>query len=304
MPGGARILLVDDDRAMLAGLEEMVVACGHEAIPAQTWSEALRLYRQAKPDLVLLDVMMPDIDGFKMARILKKEDAAGFVPVILLTGLDDLESKRRGMASGADDFLTKPVSPVELEIRLQSMLRIKELADQLRAANDKLAELAATDPLTGLRNRRAVYEHLEREYARAKRYRHPLAVFMLDLDHFKSVNDTHGHHIGDAVLKLVADTLKRSVRETDLVGRYGGEEFIILAPETSSKDAWIVGERVRATIAAASAAADGLPDVTTSIGGVTTESEAVRAFEDLVHVADAALYEAKDAGRNRVVVAR
>jgi len=296
MPSRARILLVDDDRAMLAALEQMVRECGHEPVTARTWTEALRAYRQATPDLVLLDVMMPNIDGFKLARIFKKENTERFVPVILLTGLGDVDSKRRGMASGADDFLTKPVTQVELEIRLQSMLRIKELTDQISEANNKLAELASTDPLTQLKNRRVIYEHLEREFARSRRYKHPLSVFMMDLDHFKAINDTHGHGVGDDVLRLVAQVLRTSMRETDLVGRYGGEEFIILAPETNADGARLVGERVRTRIAAESA-------VTTSIGVATTEAVAAAHFEDLVHLADEALYEAKKQGRNRVVIA-
>lgn len=289
---------------MLSALEEMVRECGYEAVSARSWSDALRVYRQARPDLVLLDVMMPTIDGFKLARILKNEDTERFVPIILITGLGDMESKRRGMASGADDFLTKPVSQVELQIRLSSMLRIKELTDQIQAANDKLAELAATDPLTQLKNRRVIYEHLEREFARCKRYDHPLAVFMLDIDHFKPVNDTHGHAVGDAVIRLVADVLRASTRETDLVGRYGGEEFIVLAPETSSADARLVGERIRAAVERETANRESVPACTISVGAATSEAVHAAHFEDLVHLADAALYDAKKAGRNRVVVAK
>jgi diguanylate cyclase (GGDEF)-like protein len=295
-------LLVDDDRAVLAAMEDMVRELGYEPVTARSWSDALRVYRQSRPDCVLLDVMMPAIDGFKLARILKSEDAERFVPVILITGLGDLESRRRGMASGADDFLTKPVSPVELQIRLSSMLRIKELTDQIQSANEKLAELAATDPLTQLRNRRVVYEQLEREFARARRYKHPLAVFMMDIDHFKSVNDTHGHGVGDEVLRVVARVLRRSTRETDMPGRYGGEEFIVLAPETSAADARVVAERIRANVQADTEAAAGIPTVTISIGIASTEATAATTFEDVIHLADEALYAAKKRGRNRVVV--
>jgi diguanylate cyclase (GGDEF)-like protein len=301
---GARILLVDDDRAMLTALTEMVRDCGFQALPASTWSEAIRVFRQSKPDLVLLDVMMPTIDGFKLARILKSENSEAFVPVILLTGLGDIESKRRGMASGADDFLTKPVTPVELEIRLSSMLRIKELTDQIQSANAKLAELAVTDALTLLHNRRSLNDALEREFARARRYKHSLAVYMLDIDHFKKVNDTHGHATGDRVLSLVAAVMRKSTRETDVVGRYGGEEFMILAPETSASDAHMVGERVRTKVESSSTAAADVPAVTISIGIATTDTVAAASVEELVQLADAALYQAKREGRNRCVAAR
>ncbi len=298
-----RILLVDDDRAILSALEKMVREHGYETVTARTWSDALRVYRRSKPDMVLLDVMMPAIDGFKLARILKDEDVERFVPIILITGLGDMESKRRGIASGADDFLTKPVSSVELQLRLSSMLRIKELTDQIKAANDKLAELAATDPLTQLRNRRVIYEHLEREFARARRYDHPLSVFMMDIDHFKSVNDNHGHGVGDEVLRVVARVLRNSTRETDIVGRYGGEEFIVLAPETGAEAAMIVGERIRTAIQAESEAGAGIPTVTISIGVATTQAVEAAHFEDLIHLADQALYSAKRAGRNQVKMA-
>ncbi len=304
MASVTRILVVDDDRAALSRLSGMVQECGYEAMTALTWSDALRLYRQATPHLVLLDVMMPTIDGYKLARILKNETPEHFVPIILITGLDDTESKRRGMASGADDFLTKPVGPVELEIRIQSMLRIKELTEKIEAANAKLAELASTDPLTQLKNRRVVYEHLEMEFARSRRYKHPLAVFMMDIDHFKQVNDRHGHGVGDEVLRVVARVLRGNTRSTDIVGRYGGEEFIVLAPETNTTDSRIVAERIRTGVAAATAAEPGLPDATISIGVATTEGAAVAHFEDLVHLADNALYEAKKQGRNCCVVAK
>src|SRR5262249_50574176 len=191
-PVRARILIVDDDRAVCAALARMVSESGHEPLLASSWTDAVRLYREGRPDLVVLDVMMPTIDGYKLTGILRRESGA-FVPIILLTALEDLDSKRRGMAAGADDFLTKPVTQLELQIRVASLLRIKQLTDQLAAANLRLAELAVTDPLTLLHNRRHVYFELEREFVRSRRYGHPLSLMMLDVDHFKQVNDTHGH---------------------------------------------------------------------------------------------------------------
>jgi diguanylate cyclase (GGDEF)-like protein len=303
-PGArTRLLLVDDDRAMLEHLSALVEETGYEPLAASTWTEALRLFRENKPDLVLLDVMMPTIDGFKLARIIKS-DSPGFVPIILLTALEDLESKRRGMAAGADDFLIKPVTPLELRIRLSSMLRIKELTDQLQLANTKLAQLAVTDPLTGLHNRRSLYSQLEREFERSKRYKRPLSLLMMDIDHFKSINDSYGHQTGDRVLRLVADVLRATVRSADVAGRFGGEEFMILAPETGAETVGLLGERIRSTVHAASVGAgEGVPQVTISIGIATTQLLFATTYEELIHLADDALYRAKHEGRNRTVIA-
>ncbi len=303
MPGRkSRVLLVDDDRTMLDSLGQMVTSCGYLALPAPTWSDALKIFRRERPDIVLLDVMMPTIDGYKLARMIKAEAPESFVPIILITGLDDLESKRRGMSAGADDFLTKPVAGLELEIRLNAMLRIKQLTDQLATANSKLAELAVTDPLTRLYNRRALYEHLDREFNRSRRYGNAFAVAMLDIDHFKRVNDTYGHSTGDQVLALVARTLSETVRRTDIVGRYGGEEFLILAPETPLAAAHILAERIRSAVEARTAAADGCPAVTISVGVACSETVQAETSEALVQLADGALYTAKDRGRNCSVV--
>jgi diguanylate cyclase (GGDEF)-like protein len=299
----ARLLLVDDDRAMLDHMSRMVSDAGYTPLTACTWSDAIRQFREGRPDLVLLDVMMPTLDGYKLARMLKA-DTVSFVPIILLTALEDLESKRRGMAAGADDFLSKPVTPLELQIRLSSMLRIKELTDQLHEANAKLAQLAVTDPLTGLHNRRSLYSHLEREFIRSQRYKHPFAVAMLDLDHFKQVNDTYGHQTGDRVLKFLADVLRQTTRNTDVPGRFGGEEFMVLAPETGRETVAIMAERIREAVERQSRdLGDGMPRVTISIGAASTEILTATTFEDLVHLADEALYRAKREGRNRVVVA-
>ncbi len=288
---------------MVDTLARMVTDCGYEPLTARTWADALMLFRRGRPDIALLDVMMPTIDGYKLARMIKAE-AGQFMPIILITGLGDLESKRRGMAAGADDFLSKPVAPLELEIRLNAMLRIKELTDEIARANRKLAELATTDSLTGLLNRRAIYEHLDREFQRSRRYGNEFAVLLLDIDHFKRVNDTHGHGAGDRVLEMVGGILRETVRQTDFVSRYGGEEFLVLAPETPRVNALVLAERVRARVEHTSREADALPLVTVSIGVAVSDLAAARQCEDLVQLADVALYEAKDGGRNRCVVAQ
>ena len=296
------MLIVDDDPLQCAHLAKIVTEWEAEPFTAQQLSDALRLHKEAQPDLVLLDVMMPHVDGYKLAQMFKR--ASPFVPIILLTALEDIDSKRRGLSAGADEFLSKPVNALELQIRMSSMLRIKRLADELERLNKHLAELATIDPLTQVANRRAVEQRLAHEFQRERRYKHPLACILIDIDHFKSVNDNYGHPIGDKVLVEVAAAIRESIRATDLVARFGGEEFIVLAPETTTAAALMVAERIRRAITdkTTDKTDQGLPVVTASVGVACTEAE-VGDENELLAKADAALYRAKHEGRNRVVVA-
>jgi diguanylate cyclase (GGDEF)-like protein len=297
---GARILIIDDDKAQCGHLARIVEEWQAIAFTAQTLSDALRHYKEGNPDLVMCDVLMPHVDGYKLAQMFKRDGR--FVPIILLTALDDLDSKRRGLAAGADEFLTKPVNTLELQIRVSSMLRIKRLADELEAANARLKTLATIDPLTQLSNRRVLGERLNYEFARAARYRSQVACLMLDVDHFKKVNDVHGHLVGDKVLVEVGAGIATTIRSTDLGGRYGGEEFMVIAPETPAQQALVLAERLRQGIVQRIAQAPGLPRVTVSIGVSTSELK-LQSVEELVHRADQALYRAKQQGRDRVVLA-
>jgi diguanylate cyclase (GGDEF)-like protein len=297
------VLIVDDDPLQCSHLAQLVREWDAEPFTAQTLADALRLHKEARPDLVMLDVMMPHIDGYKLAQMFKR--SAAFVPIILLTALEDIDSKRRGLSAGADEFLTKPVNGLELQIRMMSMLRIKRLADELEKVNKELAELATIDALTQVANRRAVEQRLVHEFQRARRYKHPFTVILVDIDHFKSVNDNFGHPMGDKVLIEVAAAIRQSTRSTDMVGRFGGEEFIVLAPETPGIAGRLVAERVRECISRRTSekSDQGLPAVTASLGVASTEL-AVATETELVTRADQALYRAKHEGRNRVIVAR
>jgi diguanylate cyclase (GGDEF)-like protein len=299
---GARVLIVDDDRMQCEHVARLVTEWQAKPYTAQTLAEALRLFREAHPDVVLLDVMMPHVDGYKMAQMFKRE--AAFIPVILLTALDDIDSKQRGLAAGADEFLIKPVNVLELQIRMSSMLRIKRLANELERANKELAALATTDALTKVANRRMLDQRLLEEFERSRRYLRPLAILVVDVDHFKSVNDTYGHQVGDRVLTEVARSIQDSIRKSDLVGRFGGEEFVIVAPETPAAPVHNLAERIRINIQKRTAAAKdtGIPTVTASLGVATTELD-VNTVAELLKRADDALYAAKQAGRNRVIVA-
>ncbi len=297
----ARILIVDDEKAQCGHLAQIVQQWDAVPFVAQTTADALRLYREAAPDLVLLDVLMPQIDGYKLAKIFKNDGK--YIPIILLTALEDIDSKRRGLAAGGDEFLSKPVNVLELQIRVSSMLRIRRLTNELEDVNRQLQAFASIDPLTQLMNRRVLEERLDQEFARAVRHRHPLACLMLDIDHFKNVNDSHGHLVGDRVLARVGAAIAATIRKTDMAGRYGGEEFLVLIPETLATGAQILAERLRRAVAAPPPQGPDLPAVTASVGIATTEVGLPSAW-DLVRRADEALYEAKETGRDRVVVAK
>jgi diguanylate cyclase (GGDEF)-like protein len=296
----ARILIVDDDKAQCGHLASIVEKWEAVPIVAQTTADALQLYRDAAPDLVLLDVLMPNIDGYKLARIFKSDGK--YIPIILLTALEDLRSKRRGLAAGGDEFLSKPVNVLELQIRVSSMLRIRRLTHELEDVNRQLQTFASIDPLTQLMNRRVLDERLEQEFARATRHRHPLACLMLDVDHFKMINDAHGHLVGDRILARVGGVITTTIRKTDVAGRYGGEEFLVLVPETTGTGAQVLAERLRHAVASSGQDGTGLPVVTVSIGVASTELGGPSA-QDLLRRADEALYEAKKAGRDRVAIA-
>ena len=304
------ILIIDDTRAVREELASYVSASGHRALQADSGAEGLRLLREHRPALVLLDVVMPAMDGFKVAQAIKAE-VRGFTPIILLTARTDFETRRRGHLAGADDFLIKPVNPDELALRIDAMLRIKTLTEQLEDANRRLAELADIDGLTGVASRRRLEAVLDAEHERSRRYRRPLAVLVIDIDHFKRVNDTYLHTTGDLVLKTVAGAIREMLRRSDLCGRYGGEEFVVVAPELSTEGAVVLGERIRQHVAAlrvVSSPGEGQAptvtvSVTVSIGVAAFDQGATHPIGQLLKRADAALYQAKAQGRNRVVLA-
>ena len=254
-------------------------------------------------DLILCDLEMPGLDGFKFLAMKNAQERLQDVPVIILTGHDRQEIKTRGLEQGASDYLIKPFDPGELLARVRIQLKIKHLQDELRHRNELLHQLAITDPLTGLANRRSLMESSRREFERTQRSGTSLALVMLDLDHFKRINDTYGHQRGDEVLAAVAKRLKEGVRPYDLAARYGGEEFALLLPDTRAEEAALIAERHRTTLN--QLRFDGeLRNlrVSASFGVAASPGPGVAALEDLFRIADAALYQAKEQGRNRVAL--
>ena len=297
------ILVVDDNRDNIEIIATRLQFRGYDILSAGDGNEALRSVREDKPDLILLDVMLPDIDGFEISRRIKNDDTLPFIPIILVTARDSTPDKVAGLDAGADDYLTKPINFPELEARCRSMLRIKKLQDELEEKNRELERVSISDGLTGLFNHKHIHGLLHEEFERAERTGEKVSVAMLDLDRFKSVNDTHGHQAGDRVLEQMAQILRDTAREIDRLGRYGGEEFMALLPETDIEDAAVFVERVRREVARHSfdIGREEPLAMTISAGVATFPNTLIDRPETLVRLADEALYAAKTGGRNRIV---
>jgi two-component system cell cycle response regulator len=310
----AKILVVDDSRTQLDWLVKVLEREGYAVSTASGGREAIRKVKTEPPDLVLLDLILPDMDGLEVLRIMKppaREDRPpareDFFPVIILSVKADLDSKVAGLRIGADDFLAKPFAEAEILARCAAMLRIKHLQERLQEAQRKLEEQSITDGLTGLKNRRFFDERLQEEFKRAQRYGDSLSLIMIDLDHFKAVNDRHGHQAGDAVLREAAALMRQSIRDPDICARYGGEEFAVILPKTHMSGALAVAERIwRALgqkeyeVPVSAAAAEGKVKVTASVGLAFYPAKDISSGELLLRFADQALYQAKKAGRNTI----
>jgi diguanylate cyclase (GGDEF)-like protein len=299
-----KILVVDDSRIQLDWLVQVLQRGGYAVQTALGGKEAIRRVRSEPPDLVLLDMILPDMDGLEVLRIVKARPADQFIPVIILSVKSDLDTKVAGLRIGADDFLAKPFAEAEILARCGAMLRIKTLQDQLRRTQQKLAEQAITDELTGLKNRRAFDERLQEEFHRAQRYADPVSLIMLDLDHFKHVNDRYGHPFGDVVLRGAAEQIRTSTRDPDICARYGGEEFAVILPKTHLPGAVSVAERIWKQLGerhyTPPAGVGPAVHITASLGISFYPSKDITTPELLLRFADEALYQAKRAGRNTI----
>jgi two-component system cell cycle response regulator len=304
-----RILVVDDHPDNVEIINARLSSRGYTIETATNGEEALAAVRANPPHLILLDVMMPVMDGYEVSRRIKQDDDLPYVPIILVTARGETEDKVEGLDAGADDYLTKPVNFPELEARVRSMLRIKRLQDQLdqknrelEDVNKRLRKLSITDGLTELFNHRHVHELLHEEFERSRRSGEPMAVAMLDLDRFKQVNDTYGHPTGDVILYETSQILRDTAREIDMVGRYGGEEFIVILPDTDEDAAERFAERVRESVAEHLYRDEATEVRMTVSGGVASYPGAgVEHPDELIKQADEALYRAKESGRNRII---
>jgi diguanylate cyclase (GGDEF)-like protein len=303
----AKVLVVDDSKTQLDWLVRVLAREGHDVRTACDGRDAIKKVKGDPPDLVLLDLILPDMDGLEVLRIVKARKEEEFIPVILLSVKADLDSKVAGLRIGADDFLAKPFAEAEILARSAAMLRIKTLQDELRRAQRELAERSVTDALTGLKNRRFFDERFPEEFERARRYADPLSLVMIDLDHFKRVNDRYGHPAGDAVLREAARHIRASIRDPDICARYGGEEFAVILPKTHLDGALVVAGRISRELGAkvyplagGGSGADGDLRVTASMGIAAFPAPEITSAELLLRFADEALYQAKRSGRNTV----
>jgi diguanylate cyclase (GGDEF)-like protein len=317
-PDGLRILAVDDSTLDLRLLTKLLVGAGHEVATASNGTEALRLAIENPPQLIVTDWVMPELDGLALCKALRSAEIAQQMYIILLTGREDEENVVEAFEAGADDYVVKPFSPRTLKARIraaQRILRLQEEVDadkeeirryaaELSIANRKLKQAALTDILTDLPNRRHAMDRLEQEWASARRHGRPLTCMVLDIDHFKQVNDTCGHDVGDRVLQETAGVLRSLVRKEDVLCRFGGEEFLLILAGTELEGAAALARRLCAGVAGHEIAAPGFKGAVRVSIGVAILTGEMASPQEFLKAADNALYAAKRGGRNRVCVAQ
>ena len=295
------VLIAEDNHDIREMVTLLVSSMGYRTYGAVTGREALSQLRMHTPEIVLLDVMMPEMDGFEFCRAVQADPSLPTPYIIITSAKDALEDKVKGLELGATDYLTKPFNLTELKARIRAAERIVRNEKKLKEQQSLLEQLAREDKLTGLCNRRHFEERAQEECLRAQRYGHSLSLLLGDLDHFKQVNDRYGHACGDMVLRQVSQTLLLHCRNSDLVARYGGEEFTVLLFETDAEHAERVAERLCAAIRALSFTLPSGPfHITISFGVASLQHRRDQDLTALLEKADQALYTAKQKGRDRI----
>lgn len=292
-----KLLIVDDSVVIQRLVQARMRADGFEVICANTAKDIVQLCQQTSPDVIILDIDMPEVTGFEACKMLKDDSSTSQIPIIFLSAKTSTDEKVKGLDIGAIDYVTKPFDPVELRARVRSAFRTKYLLALLE-------QKARVDGLTGLYNRAFFNDRIEEELDRARRYNGSLGLILFDVDRFKRINDTYGHSFGDIVLAEVAETARFHARQSDVVARYGGEEFVVILPEQCSITASHLAERIRAGIEELKLYHNGgLVPVTASFGVSSTVEFGYESSKELVDAADKMLYAAKEGGRNQVRVA-
>lgn len=305
----AKILLVEDDKLQAKVTKDYLESKGFDIIWTDSGKSAIKIAKTEALELILLDIVLPDMDGNVVCRFLKHTENTKAIPIIALTIKSSEEEKVAGLDAGADDYLSKPYSENELIARIYANLRTKALHDELKQMNRQLVEvlsrveiLATVDSLTELINRRHFETIIEKEFNKTLRYQFPTSCLMLDIDRFKNINDKYGHHAGDICLKQVADLIKNNIRNIDTAARWGGEEFLILLPNTKKENTLPPASRILNAISSNKFSA--FPEqITVSIGIACVPDPSIATAEELIHTADLAMYEAKAKGRNRIEIA-
>ena len=288
-----KILVVDDNKLNILLLKQILSDEDYEVHVLTSGAHVLEKSLEIKPDAILLDIMMPEIDGFEVCSMLKEEPITKNIPVIMVTAKTQGEDLKKAFNLGAFDYVKKPIDEVEVISRLRSALKYN-------AQQKVLETMAMTDGLTGLYNHKLILDLFDKEYKKAKRNNQAIAFLMLDIDHFKKVNDTYGHKTGDEVLQRLADILRKNSRNSDLLGRYGGEEFCIILPNIKIEESQFVCERIRKAVEESKITfKDQTINITISIGNCFNHPMSTYSEEDVIIRADEALYKAKNNGRNR-----
>lgn len=298
---GFKLLVADDSAVQRKLVEQTLAEKRHTVLFAKSGREAIQIFAQHLPSLVITDWMMPDSSGIELCETIRQQFQQAYTYIIILTAMSEKNEVVKGLTAGADDYLTKPFHPGELLARVGVGLRVVDLHRQIEAKNRLLEQLALTDSLTNLPNRRAIEDWAGRQLSGAARYGFSFWLVMVDIDHFKSVNDSYGHEAGDTVLKKVAEILKSNSRSSDVCGRIGGEEFLFSLSHITPENVAMVTERIRVEIASSKFNFDGSNlTVTASFGVAGFDREQGRNLSQLISQADAALYSAKRLGRNRI----
>ena len=308
--GRATILITGEQSAQTGVMKDFLQLNGYEVVQMNDGMSVFDAVETYHPDVIMLDRALAGSDGAKICTKLKQDRNTSGIPIIMLTDRESTPDKIAGLSAGADDYIAKPYIDEELSALICARLRAKNEWDELKEKTRQLEEmlnrvesLAYLDPLTGLFNRRRFECVLDSEMKRADRYQLALSCLVLDIDHFKSVNDTYGHQVGDQVLRETAAIIQNCIRGVDLAARWGGEEFVVLNPNTEKKNALIVGEKILKAVSSQQYACLNGRRITVSIGVAGIPHPGIGTAEQLVHIADLAMYEAKKNGRNRVVVA-
>jgi len=305
-----RILLVDDTPANLEIAVKILEQEHYDLYIADSGLTALELIEKITFDLILMDIMMPDMDGFETYKRIREKEKNKDLPIIFLTAKVDIESMVKGFELGAVDYIRKPFNGLELKARVRNHVELKKIREEAEQKNKKLLEayealeiIATTDPLTKLLNRREMLKRMEYERVNYERSQSPFSIVIADIDFFKKVNDTYGHDCGDHVLMSVAELLQTNARKQDSISRWGGEEFLLMLPDTDATGATILAEKLRRKIEESLFDCDmGQIKVTLTFGiSVFMGNEAL---DKLISKADGALYEGKQNGRNRVVLSQ
>jgi len=303
-----RILVVDDTPANLEIAVKILEQEHYDLYIADSGSSALELIEKIDFDLILMDIMMPTMDGFETYTLIKEHEKNKDLPIIFLTAKVDIDSVVKGFELGAVDYIRKPFNGLELKARVRNHVELKKIREEAEQKNKSLLEayetleiIATTDPLTTLLNRREMLKRMEYERVNFERNQLPFSIIIADIDFFKKVNDTYGHDCGDHVLASVADILKENARKQDSISRWGGEEFLLMLPETDSNGAAILAEKLRIKIGESIFSTDTAEVKITMTFGISV-FKGNEALDKLISKADVALYQGKESGRNRVVI--